>query len=190
MTIQEIMTQNDNFCDLLPKNTKIHLTKGNQALFIVEFPPVPRTIVFDGERIKIHPPYLQFVFYVSKSPENYWITDILHFATPKPLTFKSALYHSPMPNTFNNNRVCLGDYIGVNKSCKVLIENICESYWQSLFTSELTLFYGTLHPENLKKYTYVKRIIKNFDAKHNFYHLFKKYHSPLVKIIKEENGIK
>lgn len=207
--MQDILAERDEFCDLLPKNTKLFFPAGNQAHFVIEQPPSKRTIgytsfgggKFNTARYKLNVPYIQFVFRITKNSKQYSIYSVKQVASNGPFSLTTQLYQSPFPNVRSDGGICLGYRPKPSSNCRLLIDKTCNRFWQSTFTADYFPlnfgpgWIGLGWPEILAKWEkegnypelkYPVKVGDIFPLNDEYMYLFKKYHPIIVQSIAEE----
>ena len=142
---------------ILPRNTVLFAQKEDTRLYVLEQLPCSEIIHYKPERARqprqytLPVPYAYFVCkFVLYALENLYI-----YFSPKPLSDKSdMLYYPPLPNCFEEGRVCLGDYrFSVTSSIPSKITSVVDYFWKSNFNQEASYLYENMMPREIKDAT-------------------------------------
>lgn len=135
---------------VLPRGAVLYSAKGNKSVIVLEEPPQMRTITFRSQRgstreFTIPLPWVYFfpIFHNNALEELY-----LYFSRQCIQHAGESLCFPTLPNTFDECRVCLGDYrYSVTQSLASRIADISRYYWESTFNLDASNLYSNRMPE-------------------------------------------
>lgn len=142
---------------ILPRNTVLFAQKEDTRLYVLEQTPQQKTIHYKPERARQSRQFtipLPYVYFLCEF-QLYALENLYLYFSPKPLGEKSEwIYYPPLPNCFEDCRVCLGDFrFNVTSSIPSKITNVIEYYWQSNFNTEASYLYDNKMPQEIKRGT-------------------------------------
>lgn len=114
---------------LLPANCLFWQNKANQDRVAIWLPPARRTLDFgEGRRVTVPVPGLVFI--------GQGLTFWLWAAPERPTCVNAPLYHAPLPNIFNDGRVCNGS-VKFPKANAATIAAAAQLFFESGFARHL-----------------------------------------------------
>lgn len=127
---------------LLPQGCRYLTQKGNYTRLAMEVPSQVLTLTYNDQTINtVSIPPALFLFTVAKKPEGYSVIYSKLFAMRNENIILStdALYHYPLPNVYDDNRICWGNNAAAIKGLKSLaaLGGLVRRFFSAPFNQDL-----------------------------------------------------
>lgn len=141
-------TPNGGFGDVLPQNCRMYYHSEYTSLYVIEQVPQVRTFFvskgYDNRKpVHVSLPYVEFLIWMNhyKKSKSAYGADGIHMSCSfrnAPLTKPSdKLYKPYLPNLYENNHVCLGDYDGRTSADRLKgVNQILQYFYRTAFEGE------------------------------------------------------
>lgn len=135
---------------VLPRGTVLYAARSSKSLLVLEEAPQSRSITFRDQlgRARDYSIPLPWVYFMPVFHGTALESLYVYFAKDAVKSPSSPLCFPALPNTFDDCKVCLGDYrYSVTSALAARIADISRFYWASTFNLDASSLYTSKMPE-------------------------------------------